>query len=189
MTTELQAVNDILATIGEAPFSTLDGDLTEFGSLARTLLDEVSRDVQTQGWTFNVEYNYVFQRDGDDHVPAPASLLAIQFDRSSSIDPVQRGAFFYDRKNQRTTFDSDLTASRCVFLRSWDELSEPFRRYVKQRAARIFCDRHADAVMRPVTVADEHEAKALLMRDELAKEDVRMTDNGLAAQIAMRFVP
>ena len=55
-TSELEAVNTILSTIGEAPLNTLSGSLPVDGTIAKNVLSEVSREVQSQGWHFNTHY-------------------------------------------------------------------------------------------------------------------------------------
>ena len=44
-TTELEAVNTILSTIGEAPLSTLTGSLPVDGTMAKSVLNEINREV------------------------------------------------------------------------------------------------------------------------------------------------
>ena len=53
--TELEAVNILLTTIGEAPVNTLTGNQVTDVSIANQVLNEVSREVQSQGWHFNTE--------------------------------------------------------------------------------------------------------------------------------------
>ena len=55
-TTELEAVNTILSTIGEAPLSTLTGSLPVDGTTAKNVLNEINREVQSAGWQFNSHY-------------------------------------------------------------------------------------------------------------------------------------
>jgi hypothetical protein len=47
-TTELEAVNTILSTIGESPVSSLGDQMTVDAVLAQNILHEVSREVQTE---------------------------------------------------------------------------------------------------------------------------------------------
>lgn len=54
-TTELEAVNQMLATIMEAPINTLLGAESLDAQRAITTLAEVSRDLQQTGWNFNTE--------------------------------------------------------------------------------------------------------------------------------------
>ena len=53
-TTELEAVNSMLATIGEAPVNSITGTLPLDASLAKNTLNEINREVQSAGWHFNI---------------------------------------------------------------------------------------------------------------------------------------
>ena len=55
-TTELQAVNTMLSTIGEAPVNSITGTTTVDVSVAKNILDETSMSIQSQGWNFNTNY-------------------------------------------------------------------------------------------------------------------------------------
>ena len=52
-TTELEAINTILSTIGESPLNTLSGSLPVDGTMAKNVLNEINREVQSMGWHFN----------------------------------------------------------------------------------------------------------------------------------------
>jgi hypothetical protein len=53
-TTKLDAVNTILIGIGEAPVNTLGSGLQE-AEIAEVVLDNINREVQSKGWTFNTD--------------------------------------------------------------------------------------------------------------------------------------
>ena len=61
-TTELEAVNTILSTIGEAPLNTLTGSLPVDGTTAKNVLSEINREVQSAGWHFNSHYKVDLSR-------------------------------------------------------------------------------------------------------------------------------
>ena len=48
-TTELQAVNQMLSVIGEAPVNSITGTVTTDVSVAKNILDETSMSVQSMG--------------------------------------------------------------------------------------------------------------------------------------------
>ena len=54
--TELSAVNAILGSIGQSPISQIDFANPEIAFIYN-ILKEVNQDVQTEGWTFNIEYH------------------------------------------------------------------------------------------------------------------------------------
>ena len=93
-TTELEAVNTILSTIGEAPLSTLTGSLPVDGTTAKNILNEISREVQSAGWHFNTQYKVDLTRDTTNKVPIGTDVVRVQLNNKydkSSYDVVQRG--------------------------------------------------------------------------------------------------
>ncbi len=73
-TTELPAVNQILASVGQAPVTTLDQTNPDVAIAYDTLI-QVSQEVQSEGWTFNKEYDYPFTPDNDNHIIYPPNVL------------------------------------------------------------------------------------------------------------------
>ena len=63
-TEELHAVNQILASVGQAPVTTLDQTNPDV-AIAYDTLTSVSREVQAEGWTFNTENWVKFTPDSD----------------------------------------------------------------------------------------------------------------------------
>jgi hypothetical protein len=57
-TTELEAVNAMLASIGEAPIDSLDGATQSDVQTAINILRDTTREVQTEGWRFNTEFGF-----------------------------------------------------------------------------------------------------------------------------------
>ena len=68
-TTELEAVNTILSTIGEAPLNSLTGSLPVDGTVAVNILSEITREVQSAGWHFNTHYKVTLTRDTGNKIP------------------------------------------------------------------------------------------------------------------------
>ena len=66
--TELECVNIMLAAIGEAPINKLTGLLPVDASTAQSTLLEVNKEVQSEGWSFNQEFNVVLTRDSKNEI-------------------------------------------------------------------------------------------------------------------------
>ena len=66
-TQELPALNNILASVGQAPVTTLDQTNPDVAIAYNTLL-EVSREVQAEGWTFNREHCVTTAPDDNDNI-------------------------------------------------------------------------------------------------------------------------
>ena len=173
-TTELESVNIMLAAIGEAPINSLTGTLPVDARLAQSTLTEVNKEVQSEGWSFNTEIDVTLTRDAsNNHISLSTDVLRVDpnIHQHTTIDAIQRGQRLYDRLNNKFEFDEDLICT-VVYLRTFDEIPEPARRYITIRSARIFVDRLvSDDGLRTYTQQDEVRARAILMETDLANGD------------------
>ena len=173
-TTELESVNIMLAAIGEAPINSLTGTLPVDARLAQSTLTEVNKEVQSEGWSFNTEIDVTLTRDSvNKQIALPTDVLRVDpnIHQHTTIDAIQRGLRLYDRLNNKFEFDEDLICT-VVYLRTFDEIPEPARRYITIKAARIFVDRLvSDDGLRTYTQQDEVRARAILMETDLANGD------------------
>ena len=100
VSTELDAVNQILSSVGQAPVTTLDQQNPEV-SIALNTLRESNKQVQAEGWTFNTEHHYELTGDANTfEITYPTNALQIDTTRSQHFDdydPVRRGGKLYDR--------------------------------------------------------------------------------------------
>jgi len=71
---ELPAINQILASVGQAPVITTDSTNPDVAIAYDTLL-QVSREVQAEGWTFNREFDYPLTPDSNDNILYPNNVL------------------------------------------------------------------------------------------------------------------
>tara|TARA_R100000278_G_scaffold43892_1_gene38314 strand:+ start:293 stop:901 length:609 start_codon:yes stop_codon:yes gene_type:complete len=172
-TTELESINIMLAAIGEAPINSLTGTLPVDARLAQSTLTEVSKEVQSEGWSFNTEIDVTLTRDVSNHISLSTSVLRVDpnIHQHPTIDAIQRSLKLYDRLNNKYEFDEDLICT-IVYFRDFNEITEPARRYITIKAARIFVDRLvSDDGLRTYTQQDETRARAILMETDLANGD------------------
>lgn len=140
-TSELEAVNTMLNTIGEAPVNTLVNMTSVDALAALSVLQSVNRGVQVEGWFFNTEYDYPLVPDIDNNLPLPINLMSVDSSEvSSKHDLVQRGSRAYDRKNHTYTFTETVKCD-LILLLAFDEIPEAARNYITLRASRILQDR------------------------------------------------
>tara|TARA_X000001388_G_scaffold28574_1_gene20127 strand:- start:1462 stop:2073 length:612 start_codon:yes stop_codon:yes gene_type:complete len=173
-TTELEAVNIMLAAIGEAPVNSLTGTVPVDVRLAQSTLTEVNKEVQSEGWSFNTEIDVTIPRNATtEQITLSTDVLRIDANihQHPTIDPIQRGLKLYDRLNNKFEFEEDLICT-VVYFRTFNEIPEPARRYINIKAARIFVDRLvSDDGLRTYTQQDEVRARAILMETDLANGD------------------
>jgi len=168
LTTELEAVNRVLRMMGEAPVNSLQG---QFG-LARQAHDslkETSRTVQSEGWSFNTDYERTLTRTaGTNEIDLSSDISRVKIDPYEYPDNevVQRGLKLYDRRKNTSVFEEDLTAD-VTYILSWTDLPEHARQYIMVKAGRQLQDQIlGSADLTQINLTMEAEAKALFMEEE-----------------------
>ena len=89
-TSELEAINTMLGVIGESPINDLSAvNQTTDVILAKDILTEVSREVQSQGWYFNCEKDVKITPTADNEIliPANAARIDVEAINASSQQP------------------------------------------------------------------------------------------------------
>lgn len=180
LTTKLEAVNTMLGVIGESPVNTISGSSLPVSVVtALNVLDEVSREVQSEGWHFNTEFEYPMVRNSSNQFPLPTNTLKIDvpIDKYTDVDIVQRGTTLYDRKNHTDVFDEDMDVT-ITFELTFEELPQQFRTYVNIKAARKFANRFLGAPeIEAFTLRDEINAKATAVDSDSENADRTIFDN------------
>ena len=136
-TSKLEAVNKALQMMGEAPINSLQG-LFGLGNLAETTINSVSRKLQTEGWSFNTDYEVDLMRNSTtNEISVGTSTTRVYVDPYDypDVDVVQRGSRLYDRKNNTYEFKQDLKADITIIL-DWEELPEHARVYIMTKTGR-----------------------------------------------------
>lgn len=144
MTSELDAVNVMLGTIGESPINSLDAATGVVDAVtARAILSEVSVQVQEEGWHFNTDYEFVLTPAlNTKEIYVAANTIEVDasaYDRND-IDVAIRGNRLYDRKNKTYQFEQSIKADLTILL-EFNELPQAARHYITIRAARVFQQR------------------------------------------------
>jgi len=141
VTTKLEAINQMLASIGQAPVVSLDTANPEI-SLASSILDTSTRQVLGEGWHFNTEVKFPFVTDNDGFITVPDSILQIsdnKFANSQKYQTVLREGKLYDKINHTFEFPVGATIScDVVWFIQFEELPQVFKDYITQRACRMF---------------------------------------------------
>ena len=189
-TTELEAVNTILSTIGEAPLSTLTGSLPVDGTTAKNILNEISREVQSAGWHFNTQYKVDLTRDTDNKVPIGTDVVRVELSNKydkSSYDVVQRGSYLFNLAKNSNIFDQDFTENTLIYLLQFEDLPEQARRYITIRSARVFHDRTLGAnTLHKFSSEDEARSLSVMKQAEMQTGDNTIFDSDLQKYIVNR---
>lgn len=192
-TTKLEAVNSMLSTIGEAPVNTLSSGLVD-AETAETILNEVSRSIQAQGWNFNTEPDYTVIADSDGNVVLPSNVLRADLAdsqtkfRSSENEYIQRGNKIYDKRQHTFNIGKDLKLDIVVLL-DFTDLPEVARRYITVKSARIFQERVVGSdTLSTMNRNDEQEAMFALREMEGDNGDYNIFDDYGTASVLDRSI-
>jgi len=137
--TELDAVNQILSSVGQAPVTTLDLQNPEV-AIVLTTLREVNKQVQAEGWNYNVERGYEFTPDSTTkHITYPTNVLQLDTTKQKhrdDFDPVRREGKFYDRLKHTYEWDNPIEAD-VTWLFEFEDVPPAIQLYITARAARL----------------------------------------------------
>jgi hypothetical protein len=254
-TTTLEAVNQMLSTIGQSRISTLAtaGEAND----AQKILAEVDRAVQSEGWHFN-RYNNIELPVGTayiDHTTSGSAITTsetnphlllkdekvlnnnvaltvasvdsaitatlsaaptgqrlfytqriavptdiLNMDTSiytyTDIDPIVRGKFLYDRRDN-TYFFTEAVKATLTYQVPFEgaasgeqSLPEYARRYIVTKAARVFASRHVgDKELVQMVAQEEMEARMNLIHKESENADYSIFSSPLAYYTVSRGNP
>ena len=139
--TELDAINTMLTTIGESPVNSISASTADT-RIAQLILQEVDRATQIKGWNWNTEKDVPLTRNGSNQIVLSANVVRVDVSRREypSVVVVQRGNKLWDKKNKTFTFTADLKGE-VVSLLPFTDLPEQARYYIVVRSARLFQQR------------------------------------------------
>lgn len=174
--TELEAVNILLAAIGEAAVSSLETATTVEVTQAKKLLSNVNRAAQQKGWHFNTEWDVVLTRDSDNRIPLSQSILSVyQPGQLMTLRGMSGDMYAYDLDNNTFTWTKNLNNAVTITLLDFVDTPNTFRQYVTTRAARIFQEEIIGQVSaETVNRQEEAEAYADLLDDDAERSGLNV---------------
>ena len=148
VSTELDAVNSILMSVGESPVNTLTVQSPEV-AIAQKTLQQVCREIQAEGWSYNTENDYPIDLDTNNQCIIPNNILQLDlniFQHGKDYDVVRRSdngvMKVYDKKNHSFTFQNvSKLYFDIVWMIDFEDLPQAFKDYITTRASRIASNR------------------------------------------------
>ena len=136
MTIQIEALNRILMSCGQAPVTVIETTNPDVAIANETLL-QVSKEIQSEGWTFNKEYHVPFFPDGNSEITIASNILQLKLSENSANmgkDAVNRGGKLYDRQNHTSKWTESVECD-VTYLYDWADLPPPVQNFVSARAA------------------------------------------------------
>ena len=106
-------------------------------SFIYNLLTEVNKDVQSEGWIFNVERHVTKSPDSNGYISIPANIIRYDLHdnfANKTRDLVRRNGRLYDTVNHTDVFTGDLSLD-ITYLWPFEDLPMAFKRYITYRAS------------------------------------------------------
>lgn len=153
----LASINILLQTINELPIDSTD-DLANSttAQLAEMTINEVKKEVLSQGWHFNTDKNYPFPPDTMGAISIPYNVLDIV--ASGGKNYIMRDWKLYNKDTFSFIFDEAVECD-VVWDMDFNTITHPIRRYITIKAARIFQARTiGDQAAYAYTSQDESDA-------------------------------
>lgn len=182
--TELEAVNVAVASAGNTPVTSIESTRPDVIAI-RALLTSTSREIQSEGWWFNREYNITLSPDQQGRVVTPQNALNID-PIDTSLPYVSRGSYLYDRENATFTIGKSVDVDVISYL-VWEELPFNAQVAIQYEAAKRYVggdDGDADEFLRLQREADL--AFARLKKQHLRNEDESIRRNPIVARVMYR---
>ena len=136
-------------------------------AIAYNTLTEVSREVQSEGWSFNRERNYTqLQPDSSTKkIKIPNNAIQVDLSQDYQINlgrnAVNRGGYLYDTIGHTDVWDTDETIYLdMVWEWQYEYIPQPIQAYIVARAAAIFCSR---------TIGDPNQYQMLQQKEAYAR--------------------
>ena len=116
-------------------------------AIALNTLREVSREVQSEGWAYNKEYNYELTPDANDEVLIPSDFLQVDLNISSKhsgnrqYDSVIRNGKLYDKIKHTDKWTDESVYVDILRYYEWEHIPDAVQAYIVARAATIVSSR------------------------------------------------
>ena len=134
-------------------------------AIALNTLREVSREVQSEGWAFNKEFDYELTPDSNKNIVIADSMLQVDLNISSKrfnnrqYDTVNRNGKLYDRIKHTDQWDDSVYADILWYF-EWEFIPDPIQAFIVARAAAIFSSR---------TMGDPNQYQMLQQKEAFAR--------------------
>src|SRR5262245_43562838 len=127
--TALEAVNEMLMSIGQAPVNTLEVTGIKDVSIAKQRLDSTTRRVLSRGFSFNTDTDYPLSPDIDGIIAIPSGALKVE---SMDINEYvtrrhpEKGLALYNKAERTFEFTAAVTV-KIVWAFVFEDLPETAR--------------------------------------------------------------
>ena len=174
-------------SVGESPVNTLNVQSPEV-AIAQKTLQQVCREILTEGWKFNTETQYPINLDTNNHCIIPNNVLQIDLNRYRHPDAfdtirktdngVQKLYDLHDHTFEFTNTSGDKIYVDIVWMVDFNDIPQVFQDYITVRASRIASNRMVNNPQAAELIAqDESQARAVALEYDTVQGDYNIFNN------------
>ena len=174
-------------SVGESPVNTLSVQSPEV-AIAQKTLQQVCREILTEGWKFNTETQYPINLDTNNHCIIPNNVLQIDLNRYRHPDAfdtirktdngVQKLYDLHDHTFEFTNTSGDKIYVDIVWMVDFNDIPQVFQDYITVRASRIASNRMVNNPQAAELIAqDESQARAVALEYDTVQGDYNIFNN------------
>jgi hypothetical protein len=184
---KLDMINDALLAIGESPF--IDGTVVDNipvgtdGETAKRLVEKTMVEVQSRGWYFNTDYDFVLTPDINGFITMPPNTLRVDFGNAGNKHryTIKNGSI-YDYLNKTFIIESELLCD-VTWLVDYAELPPEAYEYISLRAARKTQQKLIGSVETDsFTIRDETDSYVNLQRRQAQSQDYNIQNSRVSTR-------
>ena len=211
--TELQAVNRMLAGIGQSPIT--QAGLTSVANpdvaIASETLYEVSRQIQSEGWAFNKEDNVILSPNTSGKIAIAADIMQIDVSdfnyrgrptrsnyyqtntsgamTNANMDLIVKNGFLYDKRNKTDIFQQPVQCT-VIYYRTFVNCPPAIQYYIVDAATAKLCQRIiGDPTMYQMLQQRTMEARTYALQYETEQGDYSFFGSPVGGQYYVPYEP
>ena len=174
-------------SVGESPVNTLSVKSPEV-VIAQKTLQQVCREILSEGWKFNTETQYPITLNTNNEVVIPANVLQIDLNRFRHPDAfdtirktdngVQKLYDLHDHTYKFTNTSGGKIYVDIIWMIEFGDIPQVFQDYITVRASRIASNRMVNNVESSELIsADEAQARAVALEYDTNQGDYNIFNN------------
>ena len=186
--TELDAVNSILMSVGESPVNNITNVQSPEVVIAHKTLQQVCREVLAEGWVFNTETEYPIDLDANKHCVVPDNPLQIDtndYKHHGDYHVVQRKHNginklynIYKHTFEFENLNEDKLYCDIIWMYEFENIPQVFRDYITLRATRVASNRMVNNPQSAELIGvDEQLARGKAVEYDTSQSDLSIFNN------------
>lgn len=173
--TNVDAVNRVLGSIGDSPVNSLDNPTNVNVINAIKNLEQVNRQEQAKGWSFNIIESYTLNPSTESNMISWSSTFLRL--KGSNGTLAKKGDYVYNFTNQTFIFTSAIQVE-AIILVDLEEMPEPMRNYIIAKTSQQYQQKYlGDPTLAQGIAQELKEAWQALQEYEIEMNDLNILEN------------